>query len=350
MGDVKCLALAVVILGSAGLAHAQSALPLRAEVPVKEIILSDGTRRYSVPITVGATEILAGLDTGSTGLRILPNVLKDSDARRTGRVDTYSYSAGAKLAGVVAEASVSVGDLSGSTTVQLAQQVGCSDEQPKCVAGSIPLSQYGVQGNGLPGEGFKAILGVNMAGADVASLFSGIGAQRWIVDLPRPGESNSGRIVLNPTDAEVQGFVSLPILDQFADRRGGAHDAIAGCLINETTHEKLCGAVVLDTGAPGIRVVARDISRTPWPKATPATLVLADAAGRVRAAEKLVIGQSDQTSHLAFEQRDQVQTRMIFVGLTPYFAYSILYDPVHKTVGFKPRHPAPLGPSPIVVN
>jgi len=348
LGGVKGLVLAVVIAGSAGLAHAQSAVPVRAEVPVREVVLSDGTRRYGVPITVGASEIIAGLDTGSTGLRILPNVLKDGDARPTGRGGSYSFAVGTRLDGVAADASVSVGALSGKTTVQLVQRVGCRAERPGCAAGALPLTQYGVQGNGLPGEGFKAILGVNMAGADVASLFSGIGARRWIVDLPRPGEAKPGRIVLNPTDAEVQGFVSLPLL--FPDRRGDVHDAVAGCLVNDTTHERLCGGVVLDTGAPGLRVVARDIGEEPWPKATPATLVLADASGRVRVAETLVIGQGDQASDLTFEARDRVQTPMVFTGVTAYFAYSILYDPAHGVVGFRPRQPTPSGPSPMAVN
>jgi len=349
LGDIRRLVLAVAILGSAGLGRAQSAPPPRAEVAVREIDLSDGTRRYAMPITVGATPIVAGLDTGSTGLRILPDVLKDADARPTGRVDTYSYAQGAKLDGVIADAAVAVGDLSGQTSVQLVRRVGCNDARPDCTAIAVPEASYGILGNGLPGEGFKAILGVNMAGGDVASLFSGIGASRWIVELPRPGETEPGRIVLNPSDAEVAGFVNLPIMGLFADAHGGAHDAVAGCLINDTTHEKLCGAVVLDTGAPGIRVVARDIGGPPWPQGTPALLVLGDAGGDVRVAEALAIGERAQATHLAFEPQDRAQTPMIFTGLTAYFAYSILYDPVHGTVGFKPRQPTPSGPSAMAV-
>lgn len=329
--------------------RAQPAPALRAEVPIREVVLSDGTRRYGAPITVGATQIEAGLDSGSTGLRILPNVLKEGDARPSSRSDSYFYGAGAKFDGVVGDASVTVGALRGDTTVQLVRHVGCTDEKPRCAAGSLPLSQYGVQGDGLPGEGFKAILGVNMADAKAASLFKGIGARRWIIELPRPGEL-SGRIVLNPTDAEVQGFTTVPIIDSFSGVSGGLHDAVRGCLVNETSHEKLCGAALLDTGDPGLRIVRPESPARPWPNETPATLVFADAAGKVRVAERLIIGRKEHASRLTFEEKPKVTGTLLFTGLTPYFAYSILYDPAHGTVGFKPRPTVLGGPQPIAVN
>jgi hypothetical protein len=340
-----------MLLGCAIPLQAQPTPSQRAEVPIREVVLSDGTRRYGVPIRVGQTEIEAGLDTGSTGLRILPNVLKDGDAQPTSRRDTYHYGAGAKLDGVVATASVSVGSLRGDTTVQLVQRVGCVEDQPRCAAGSVPLSQYGVQGNGLPGEGFKAILGVNMAGADVASLFRGIGARRWIVDLPRPGEAGSGRIVLNPSDAEVQGFTSLPVIDSFSDAHGVLHDSVRGCLVNDNSHQKICGAVIFDTGDPGLRIAsANPPTLRPWPDETPATLLLADAAGKVRVAEALVIGRRDHASHLTFVERPGAPTTFVFTGLTAYFAYSVLYDPEQRVVGFRPRPLLAGAPQPVPVN
>lgn len=346
----QVILLAMVSLFNVPRAHAQSAGPTRAEIPIREVTLSDGARRYAVPITVGAAEILAGLDTGSTGLRILPGVLPDGAARPTGQSDSYSYGSGAKFDGAVAKAAVSVGGLRGDAAVQLIERVGCTDEKPRCAAGAIAPARYGIQGDGLPGEGFKAILGVNMADADAANVFKAVGARRWIVELPRPGEPGEGRLVLNPTDAEVQGFVSLPILDRFSDRRGGAHDAVAGCLINDASHAKLCGAVVLDTGAPGLEVIGADIARSPWPNETPATLVFTDADGRPRAAERLVIGRRDHASHLSFVQRDRVPLTLILSGLTPYFAYAVLYDPAHGTVGLKPRPPTAGGPTPVAID
>ncbi len=330
----------VAIFGLAAVnpVQAQPALPSpRAEVPIREVVLSDGTRRYGVPIRIGGTELEAGLDTGSSGLRILPGVLKDADAQATSRHDSYSYGAGAKLDGEIGRAVVSVGQLSGATTVQLVRRVGCSSEQPHCAAASIPLSQYGVQGNGLPGEGFKAILGVNMGDAPAASLFKGIGARRWIIELPRPGEPGLGRIILNPTDDEVSGYVTLPVLAAFASEEGGLHDAIRGCLMRTSDQKTFCGAALLDSGAPGLEVVQSSISSTPWPNETPAVLFFADAGDRVRVAESLVIGRREHASRLTFTQRRGAVATELYFGLTPYFAFSVLYDPAHGTVGFKPR-------------
>lgn len=83
MGNARIVALLLTLVASG--AHAEPAAAQRAEVTVREVVLSDGMRRYAVPIRVGATDILAGLDSGSTGLRILPNVLKPGDVQPTSR-------------------------------------------------------------------------------------------------------------------------------------------------------------------------------------------------------------------------------------------------------------------------
>lgn len=338
------LTLAVVANGGAAAVKAEPTPAVRTEVPVREVVLSNGTRRYAVLITVGATAIEAGLDTGSSGLRLVPGAVPETDARPTGRSDTYSYGAGAKLDGVVGEAQVAVGALQGATTVQIVRRVGCTADKPRCAAASIPVAQYGIQGDGLPGEGFKAILGVNMARAEIPGLFAGIGARRWIVELPRPGEDAPGRIVLNPTDAEAAGYTPLPVTPRFSEQKGGLHDAVAGCLEIAASGHRICGAVMLDTGAPGLRVLSPDAPSAAWPDGTPATLLLADAQGRVKATEALVIGQRAQASHLTFERRSQSPAPAIFAGLLPYFAFSVLYDPEHGTVAFKARPQALGGP------
>ena len=341
----RLLQVAFLVLAISKSAAAQPmSPPTRAEVPVREVILRDGTRRYGVPVQVGGTAIEAGLDTGSSGLRILPGVLSVGDAKATGRRDSYSYGAGAKLDGEIGRAMVGVGQLSGSTSVQLVRRVGCSAEHPDCAAGSIPLSKYGIQGNGLPGEGFKAILGVNMGDAPAASLFKGIGARRWIIELPRPGELGPGRIILNPTEEEVSGFTTLPVLDAFTSEQGGLHDAVRGCLIRSSDYQKFCGAALLDSGAPGLEVVSSTLPAKPWPNETPVILVFADAAERVRVAESAIIGRRNHASHLTFTEKPEATVTRLYFGLTPYFAFSVLYDLEHGTVGFKPRPPMAEGP------
>lgn len=335
--------LAVLLAASVGRAAAE-APPPRSEVPIREVVLTDGARRYAVPVKVGAATIDAGLDTGSSGLRVLPGVLGPADAKAGFIPDSYAYGSGAELRGSIGEATVAVGDLSARTTLQLVKTVGCTRDLPHCPPSRIPQAQYGVQGDGLAGEGFKAILGVNMAEAEVATPLRAIGAKRWIVELPRPGEGAPGRLILNPTDAETQGFVMLPVNRRYDAEHGGLHDSIVGCLVNDTTQEKACGALLLDCGAPGIVVRNSNLRGAPWPNGTPATLVFYGADGKARAAERLTIGLRAHASHLAYRRADGDPGVSIVSGLTAYFAFSVLYDPARGEVGLKPRPVAPGGP------
>jgi hypothetical protein len=342
----RALAVLTAAVASASSPHVAGAAgaPVRAEAPIREVALSNGDRRYAVPIRIGGTALDAGLDTGSSGLRVLQRAVPPEALRPSGRGSSYSYGAGAKLDGVVARADVSMGELTGATEVELVRHVGCSGDKPHCAAGSIPVEQYGIQGDGLPGEGFGAILGANMASAEIPSLLAGIGARRWIVELPRPGEPGPGRLVLNPSDAEVQGFVRLPIAQRYADRQGGMHDGVSGCLRDEGSGRHVCGTVLLDTGAPGIRVLAPDAPVPPWPEGTPATLTFMGRDGRPAAVERLVIGRREHASRLTAERQDAAPAPAIFAGLSPYFAFTVLYDPQHGEIGLKPRPPAPPAP------
>jgi hypothetical protein len=77
---------------------------------------------------------------------------------------------------------------------------------------------------------------------------------------------------------------------------------------------------------------------------------LADQSGKPRLGEAILIGLRDHASHLIFKQNDRVRATQIQTGLTPYFAYTVLYDPGHGTVGFKPRPVRPQDPRPIAAN
>jgi hypothetical protein len=315
----------------------------RTEVPIREVILSDGTRRYTLPITIGATTLEVGLDSGSTGLRVLPGALGESDAKTTGGGDTYSYGSGAKYDGVIGRGALTIGGASGASAIQLIRKIGCTSEQLKCPVSRIPESQYGIQGDGLAGEGFKAILGVNMANAEIANPLVEIGAQRWIIELPRPGEQSSGKLVINPTDDEVEGFAMIPVVKRYASQEGGLHDAVAGCLINNNTKARACGAMLMDTGAPGLRIVNGNLGRTPWTRG-PATLVILDGSGKPAAAESLTTNERAHASALSFDENPKLPTTVIYSGLTAYFAFDVLYDPGHGIVGLRPRVQLPTAP------
>jgi hypothetical protein len=342
-GFALLILLGVQCLGSALALTGPPPVGARSEVAIREVILSDGERRYVVPIKIGNTPVEAGLDTGSTGLRVLPNVLAASDATHDGDSDRYGYGAGTEFVGKTGTATVAVGDISGTSSLQLIETTDCLPDKPHCPASRIPMEKFGIEGSGLPGEGFRAILGINMAGADVASPLSSIGVKSWIVELPRPGDNGPGKLILNPGSDDVKNFVLLPIVSAFSMQRGGLHDSVAGCLINVPSKAKACGVALLDTGAPGIRLVNGPLGRTPWPNGTAATLAFYDGSGSARAVEYFTVGSRAHASRLMFEDGPERAT-VIFAGLSPYFAFDILYDPGKREIGFRPRPAGPNAP------
>ena len=225
-------ALAALALALAAPAHAAPAPGARSEAEIRQTTLSNGARRYAVPVQVGATTLMTALDTGSTGLRILPGVLAAGDAVASAEAEIYGYASGSRYEGVVGDATVAIGASRGRGPVHLIRSIGCFVYLPHCPASRTTLEKYGIASDGLPGEGFKAILGIDMAPGRVGNPLRFLGVQRWIVELPRPDESQ-GRLVLNPTPAEMRGYVMIPLAAPYAHERGGGlHDAVPGCLSN----------------------------------------------------------------------------------------------------------------------
>lgn len=128
-----------------------------------------------------------------------------------------------------------------------------------------------------------------MANADVASPFIAIGAKHWIIELPRPNSGQTGKIILDPDDNDVQGFTLMSIVSAYRQQKGGLHDSVPGCILNNATKEKACGALLMDTGAPGIAVNNGKLGRAPWPNNTAATLAFYSADHLV-AVEQFTVG------------------------------------------------------------
>ena len=318
-----------------------AAAQTRSEIPIKDVPLDSGARLYSIPIKVGGTEIEAGLDTGSSGLRVLPDTLAASDAQDSGDSDNYDYSSGLHYGGAIAKGTLAIGGLSAPITLQSVKTMSCRRERPNCPARQTTPADIGVRGNSLTGGRFRAVLGISMAQAEVVSPLHAIGAVRWIVELPRPGENAPGKLILNPADDELKDFVRLPILSAYQAIRGGLHDAVSGCLLNLTSKDKACGALLMDTGVSGIMLANGPFS-APWADGTQAALGFYDAHS-VRLIESLSIGLREQASRLVFTRQPERNT-VIIAGQSPYLAFDILYDPGNNQVGLRPRAASPGGP------
>jgi hypothetical protein len=82
----------------------------RVEVPIEQIVLSDGEIRYFIRVSVGASSVVnAMLDTGSSGLRLLRGAIPDSAYAITGQPSSYNYDSGVRLVAHRAELPMSTG-------------------------------------------------------------------------------------------------------------------------------------------------------------------------------------------------------------------------------------------------
>jgi hypothetical protein len=329
------LALVALAVGLPGPVHAADAAGPRAEVPLREVLLPNGTRRYAVPMTLGGVAVEAGLDTGSVGLRVLSRATANAQVDATTRHTTYSYTSGTRFKGVVAKATLALGGVSGPVPVDVIQAIDCRPEKPACPAAHADPATFGIQGDGLPGAGFAAIFGINMGEDEVANPLIKLRVTRWIVELPKPGEPGSGKLILNPAADETAGFVMFPIDRALKDTRGGAHDAIDGCLRDLKTQQTVCGAIILDSGAPGIHIVTAEPEK-PWTADDPARIVFVKD-GKPALAADFIVDRRDQASHLTTEDEPQMRVPHLYAGLMPYFVFDVLYDAERGEVGLKPR-------------
>jgi hypothetical protein len=316
----------------------------RIEVPIHQRVLSDGNIRYFVNVSVaGSRPIAAMVDTGSTGLRILPNVVPNSAfASISDQASVYGYGSGVRLNGVVATLGASLGPLSGTEPipVQLVRTVDCFPKQPRCNASRMSPGDYRIGGDGLPKEGFEAILGNGMGSGPVDNPLRRLGAQTWIVILPRPGGGHPGALILNPDASESAGFTLFPTEHRLKNLSGGAvfHDGIPGCLVIEKSGKRICGSTLLDTGAPGISISSHNpADRGGWTKGDRFAIAFKNRqGGEVQANFQAGAGRPSQFTASAPADASQSETH-ISAGTVPYFLFSVFYDDQRQLIGLRRR-------------
>ncbi|WP_140851044.1 hypothetical protein [Sphingomonas glacialis] len=283
-------------------------------------------------IEIDGHPIDAGLDTGSVGLRVLPGIVDTAVTKTVGPVQRYSYGAGTALEGPVVRTALSVGGLQNGGRWQIIRKIGCSVARPDCPASHVDPRKFGIQGNGLAGEGFRAILGVGLANADLPNPFQEIGAHRWIIELPRPGEMDSGRLILNPSDEQVAGFTPLMLVDPHRTR---ANDAVRACLQHDVG-KPICAPTLIDSGAPGVELVNHSADRG-WAEGTTGRLTFGDVANAEALGVRFIVGRRAQASRFSSVTDPRVEGVRIRSGLLTYFAYDVLYDANHGIIAVKAR-------------
>lgn len=308
----------------------------RVELPIKQTVVPNGTSQYSVPMTIGGVTIDVMLDSGSTGLRVLPDTVPAPGLRLTSRPSTYSYTSGAQYDGVVAEADVALGEITGAIKLQSITRFSCAARMPQCPVIRVPPAQYLIGGGGAVGKGYRAILGINMSPADVDRPLEALGVDRWIIILPKPGDTAPGRLILNPTDEERAAFTMFPLDRITSGQRGVFHDAINGCLAPASGTGVLCGVMALDTGAPAIQItLGPGLTAAPVGPGDPALIIFDNGRGG-RLGLRFVVAQSPG-ARLRIEPNAGAPRTRISIGTLPFMSYEVLYDSNAVALGFKAR-------------
>jgi hypothetical protein len=226
----------------------------RVEVPIYQSQLADGTIRYWVYVRIGdSAPIPAMLDTGSFGLRVLASALSPSDYGDTGIERRFAFGSGVALHGSLATAVVAIGDATTGVPVyfQLVRSVGCVPRKPDCPAARVSPGDFRIGGDGLPGQGFAAILGLSMRRPPVAvaalNPLDFVGDAQWIVMLPLPGTANPGKLIINPSAQDLGGFRSAEMAPPPSGRPGMVR--VRACLAGSQLQTDSCPPAKLDSGA-----------------------------------------------------------------------------------------------------
>ncbi len=316
---------ALVLSGIPAQAAAPDPAP-RVELPIREVVFHGAVRRYAVQIQIDGQPVEAGLDTGSTGLRVLPRALSAPAITEHGEDRVYSYASGVEFRGAEIRRGVTFGALGGGVPLMRIDRIGCKRDQGDCRFASVDPATYGIQGDGVPGQGFVAILGIGLKLDAVENPFEALGARTWIVELPRPGDSAPGRLILNPTDAEVASYRMIELADD--------GNNLAGCIAGPPAQGKICGLTHFDSGAPGLRIMTAG-RLAPWPQGTPAEIAVGDR--KTTATMTVEIGRRDQGSGMMIVPRLDAQQPRISLGIAPYFRWSVLYDARRHQIGLRER-------------
>jgi hypothetical protein len=314
----------------------------RTELPITQIALPDGDIRYTIPVTIGASPpIQALLDTGSTGLRIFRKSLEASDYTETHIQTATAFSAGDELTGTIGTATIGLGTARTDTPIpfELIDSATCLATRPKCGAALAPAS-YGIGGDGLANQGFRAIIGLSLTPApDSTNPLTQIGAKRWMIILPEPIPGTTGALIINPSAQDIANAQSF----QLHKTATGWLDALPGCLNNLASAQKICGPTSLDTGSPGIIAFTPNAVSAPlWSPGTPASLSFATSY-TTNLTMPFTVDRNPGTGLL---QQPAPNTApgtalTILAGFLPFFYNAVIYDAAAGTISLQPRPDAP---------
>ncbi|NGM51806.1 hypothetical protein G5B46_19505 [Caulobacter sp. 602-2] len=304
----------------------------RVEIEIRQNRFEGGPIRYSVPVSIeGRAPVDVMLDTGSTGLRLLPTAAPSGKGQRAQR---YAYRNGVVLEGQVVRTRLAIGGFETEADVSATATVACAPDRPGCPAAGLPPERFRIGGSG-PTNGFEGILGAGLRASDAENPLTHARDQAWIVLLPRPGEAAPGRLILNPSPEERAKFTLFSLQKDPRGRGHWADNAIPACLTSGAA--RLCAPTLLDSGGPALNFVSR-APQTPsdWPAGAEAGLTFGppDAPGP---SQDFVIGRG-AGARLQFSMPPaSLPWEGLNAGVLPFYDFAVLYDAKAGQVGLAPR-------------
>jgi len=332
------MSVAPLLLGLLALAGASDAAGGRVEAPISQTRFSNGPPRYSIPIALnGGAPIDAMLDTGSTGLNVLPAAEVSAKPDKMARPSRTFYRNGVVLSGVTAPVSVSFGGrLTVTAAVSVTQTVACAPDKPTCPAAAIAAADYRI-GAANPAEGFKAIMGVGLRAGAAENPLTRTRGQAWIIVLPRPGDPGPGKLILNPSPEE-RGRFTLFQLPRDARGVGGAFwadNAVPACL-TDGGGAPLCAPSLLDSGAASIIHISRSPPQTTWDRGAELALAFGPA-GTDALKRSFTVGKGPGTGVETQPPPASLPWEGLNLGVLPFYAWAVLYDAKAGVIGLAPR-------------
>jgi hypothetical protein len=311
-------------------------------LPIEQVEYPSGSIRYSVNLTVSNSPLIAMLDTGSVGLRVMPGAIPSSAVHVLPIESNYHYGNGVLLRGYFGQTAVGFGtqNTDSKQYIQLVTDVDCVWDKPKCPAPQIRQEGFRMFSEGYPNMGYRAILGVGLRGAGISNPLLGIGNHTWIIELPRPGDKQPGHLIIDPTSADRFGF-RMYALEKIREKSpigpvDGWDDVIRGCLIVRYPPQTYCGPAFLDTGAPFIQIVRADArSLTRWSITSAATMQF-DDHGHVNDSVDFVLN-ADPGGRVWITPPTNIAHEGLRMGTLPYYRYLVLYDAKAGAIGLKLR-------------
>ena len=309
-----------------------------AEMPAVDVPMHV-TTRFSIMVQVGdAPPFEAMVDTGSTGLRVLPGVVPDSAfASITSHITHITFGGKLTVSGPTALASITIGSLTTPEPipVMLIQDESCGPDAPNCSPAAEVQSHF---------SGFSAIIGLGLGNSSLTPVIGNPIAQlpgqpAFVIQAP-PFPGGSGNLRIAPSLTEIGSFKTFQLepgtLLPLQNGVQSWDSSSTPMCVNDMTHGiDYCAGVLLDTGAEPV-----DIK---WPDQTSASMDLpsgTDVSVSIGPAYAPIADFSFTVGAAPKSGLDRVQVESttganeINSGTAPFFLYDVLFDQAHGVVGF----------------